>query len=227
MSQPSAHIYLNTQRGISQTEHCRRFHTFNFDGYFDENRQPLGALQALNDDTLIAGADLMMQMTQNTHILTVPLVGGIEFKNNIGQHHFVPAGVVHLFSATKGMQCEIINPYETESINFLQIWIKPTNYSLFLAETKEIPIPIHAYKNKLVTIIEGICYIGQYVGRAEGTYIVKNLHKNVFIFVIEGVFEVQNRLLHARDGLSLKNMMEVAFEALSNDAIVLILEIDE
>jgi quercetin 2,3-dioxygenase len=221
----SAQIYLHDRRGISQTEHFRRFHTFNFDGFFDENRQPFGALQVLNDDTLGACAGLTMHITQNTHILTLPLVGGIEFKNNMGQHQFVPAGVAHLFSAAGGMQCEIINPYETALINFLQIWIKHTNNSPFLAETKEIPIPIQSYKNQLIAIIEGICYIGQYAGREEGTYIVKNSNNKVFIFVIKGAFEVQNRLLHARDGLSLDNVTEVEFEALSSNAIILLLEI--
>jgi len=46
----------------------------------------------------------------------------------------------------------------------------------------------------------------------------------VYVFVIEGAFEVQNRLLHARDGLSLSSATEVEFEALSNDAMLLILE---
>lgn len=69
-------------------------------------------------------------------------------------------------------------------------------------------------------------FIGRYDGREEGIYEVQNPDAHgVFVFVIEGAFEVQNRLLHARDGLSLINVAEVDFEALSNDAMLLILEI--
>ena len=46
-----------------------------------------------------------------------------------------------------------------------------------------------------------------------------------FVFIIEGAFEVQNRLLEARDGLSLWNLSKLEFEALSNDAILMIIEV--
>ncbi|WP_409034090.1 hypothetical protein [Runella sp.] len=68
--------------------------------------------------------------------------------------------------------------------------------------------------------------MGKFGGREEGIYTVRNPERNgVFIFVIEGAFEVQNRLLHPRDGLSLTHVTEVEFEALSNDAILLVLEV--
>jgi redox-sensitive bicupin YhaK (pirin superfamily) len=45
------------------------------------------------------------------------------------------------------------------------------------------------------------------------------------VYVIEGAFEVQYRLLHARDGLALWEAERVEWEALSNDAILLVLEV--
>ena len=66
--------------------------------------------------------------------------------------------------------------------------------------------------------------MGKYDGRREGVFkLTKDTH-TVFAFVIEGAFEVQNRLLHARDGLGLWNLDEVEFEALSNEAIILLIE---
>ena len=67
-------------------------------------------------------------------------------------------------------------------------------------------------------------FIGKYEGRVEDVSTLQN-NNMVFICVLVGVFEVQNRLLHACDGLSLQNVSEIAFEALSNDAMLLILEI--
>jgi redox-sensitive bicupin YhaK (pirin superfamily) len=66
-------------------------------------------------------------------------------------------------------------------------------------------------------------FIGQYDGRAEGIFTSWNPNHSAFIFVIEGAFEVQNRLLERRDGLALRNAEMVEFEALSNGAIVLII----
>jgi redox-sensitive bicupin YhaK (pirin superfamily) len=44
--------------------------------------------------------------------------------------------------------------------------------------------------------------------------------------VIEGAFEVQDRLLHAKDGLAVWDTNEIDFEALSNDAILLLWEVN-
>ena len=43
--------------------------------------------------------------------------------------------------------------------------------------------------------------------------------------VIEGAFEVHGRLLHARDGLALWDTSIAEIEALSNDAIILLVEL--
>ena len=49
------------------------------------------------------------------------------------------------------------------------------------------------------------------------------IESNVFAFVIDGVFEVQDRLLHARDGLALSNFKAIDFEALSNESVILLI----
>ena len=45
------------------------------------------------------------------------------------------------------------------------------------------------------------------------------------VFVIHGAFEVENRLLESRDGLAIWNTDRIELEALSNEAILLLLEI--
>ncbi|MEZ4900467.1 MAG: hypothetical protein R2822_01180 [Spirosomataceae bacterium] len=82
------------------------------------------------------------------------------------------------------------------------------------------------HKNQLLLLFSGNSqgFIGQYNGREEGLYNLTNTQHGIFVFVIEGVFEVQNRLLHARDGLSLQNVASIDFEALSNEAILVLLE---
>lgn len=68
-------------------------------------------------------------------------------------------------------------------------------------------------------------FIGKFTGRAEITHTIAAPYNGLFVFVIEGAFEVQYRMLHARDGLALWDLQEVEFEALSNDAIILVTEI--
>ncbi|HSC39564.1 MAG TPA: hypothetical protein VLD19_16885, partial [Chitinophagaceae bacterium] len=67
--------------------------------------------------------------------------------------------------------------------------------------------------------------IGKFAGREEAVYKMKNPARGLFAFVLQGAFEVQYRLLHAGDGLGLWELPEIELEALSNDAIILFLEV--
>jgi redox-sensitive bicupin YhaK (pirin superfamily) len=224
--QSEATIFLADQRGCSQTDWFRSFHTFNFGAYQAENREPFGTLRVFNDDTLAAEKSLKMQLDENTDVILLPLVGAIEYRNSLGETGFIEAGQVQVFSAAKGMEYEVMNPYSDELVNFLQIWISGQKEQ-FTAKIIQNSFDFED-KNQLLPLFstQERGMIGQFGGREEGVYTVQHPDTHgVFVFVIEGAFEVQNRLLHPRDGLSLTHVAEIEFEALSNDAILLILEI--
>ena len=236
-TQTQAQLYLADQRGCLQIDYFRSYHSFNFGQYNAENRQPFGSLQMLNDDTLTAGHTIKMQVAENTDILILPIVGGLEYKTSLGTG-FLEAGQATVFSLSNGMDYEIINPYEAELINFLQIWL-PNTSSDFSPKIQQTSFDL-TDKNKLIPIFflnsTGLNhnrgssgFIGKYDGRKDGIYQAKKgiQPTGIFVFILSGVFEVQNRLLHERDGLSLMNIQneDVEFEALSNNAILLLMEI--
>ena len=224
-----AQLYIADQRGCSQTDFFRSFHTVNFGQYVAENREPVGALQVVNDNVLMAGNRLRMQVEENTDVLIVPVMGGLEYTSEVG-NGFLEAGQTQLFSLISGMEYEIANPYETETINYLEIWLRNTATD-FKPETQQMVFDL-SDKNKLLPLFSAngsgqpTGFIGRFDGRAEGTYQAASTDNRIFVFVLNGVFEVQNRLLHERDALSLLHVPDskVEFEALSNDAILLVLE---
>ena len=116
---------------------------------------------------------------------------------------------------------------------FLQIWIKHNDTLPFISKKDIIAFNLEN-KNQLLSIQTPLIYpfgsknaffIGQYGGREEDEYVLKNFSNSVFVFVVEGAFEVANRLLETRDGMALSRIETVEFEALSHDAILLLLEI--
>ncbi|QIP11788.1 pirin [Spirosoma aureum] len=236
-TQTEAQIYLSDQRGFSQLDSFRTYYSFNFGHYFQESRKPFGALQLLNDDTLKPGKSIRMIAKTHTTALVIPIVGGLEYRSESGDG-FLEAGQVQIFSLAAGMHYELINPYETELINFIQIWLSddsipstsfPQQTAFDLAAKNKL-LPILSFDSSHTQISRG--YIGRYDGRQEGVYHLQQVTEEVestgiFVFILSGAFEVQNRLLHERDGLALTNLKDGAleFEALSNDAILLLLEI--
>lgn len=225
MAEIEAKIYLSVQRGKTEFSWFRSFHTFNFGNYFNENKAAFGAIRVFNDNTLAAGKSMKMQVEKPTDVLILPLVGGIEFKTSTRYHDFLEAGKLQIFSAEAGMEYEVLNPYSSELINYLEIWIEKENAVSSKTEQSEIDIE---KRNELLPIYSTentFAYFGKFGGREDSIYQLKNTANGIFAFVIEGAFEFQNRLLHPRDGLALWNVSEIDFEALSTDAILLVFEI--
>lgn len=220
-----AQIYLADQRGHSQTTVLRSFHTFNFGSYQADSRAPFGALQLLNDDSLVAGASLSLTVEQPTDVLLLPINGGLEYHSDAGAG-FLEPGQSGRLSLLPGMNYTVSNPYEAETIDLLQLWLTRPDGSL-AASFADTAFDL-SQKNILLPCLpasdENRVFIGRYDGRAENTLAIAP-NQFVFAFVVQGVFEVQNRLLHERDGLSLSAIQDntVAFEALSNDAILLLI----
>jgi redox-sensitive bicupin YhaK (pirin superfamily) len=228
-------IYLAKQRGCSQVSWHRSYHTFNFGAYYNEHKKPAGDLLAFNDDTLKGGASVTRSMKEDEAILLLPMVGALEYKNGSGAAGTVEAGQSHLLFARKNSDVEISNPYESELINYLEIWFRISPAQRIAGEVA-YEFSLDRHRNQLIPFlsasdseekapfkIHGL--IGKFAGREDGAYTIKDPTRRLFVFVIEGAFEVQDRLLEARDGLLLWNTEQVEFEALSPDAIILLLEI--
>ena len=231
MEQEKAKIFLGEHRGLQQSEGYRGFRTFNFGNYFNEHKHSFGNLFALNEDTLAGGHSLKTEVAADSVILLIPVVGTIQFMNREGHQELIAAGQTRIYNASRGGFIRITNPFETELVNFLQVWINPEAAGFFCQDTT-IEFDLANNKNQLVSLTPSVCEtsipfrcaIGRFAGRTDLTYNVRNEKGQVFVFILEGAFEVQNRLLHAKDGLALWNSPAIEAEALSKDAILLVIE---
>jgi hypothetical protein len=64
-------------------------------------------------------------------------------------------------------------------------------------------------------------------GRTDVVYTLRDASGGLYAYSIQGAFEVQYRLLQPRDGLALWNVKEIEAEALSSEAILLVVELYE
>lgn len=230
-SQAEAKIFLSKQRGCSQTDWHRSYHTFNFGSYFSEHKKTFNNIRTLNDDTLKGSSTVKHQAQEDIVVMLVPLVGALEYKNSLGTQGSFDVGQSLIFPALKGTEFEISNPYNNELINYLHLELA-TNKDQNDTHTV-VEFDLNTHENKLISFFavdqeknppDASFHLGKFNGRAEGTHSVKHPSQGIFVFIIEGAFEVQNRLLQPRDGLALWNTDQIEFEALSNDAIILLVE---
>lgn len=223
-------IYLAEQRGCSQTEQHRSFHIFNFGSWFNEYRKPFGSLQVFNDDTLRGSDAVNDTLEEDTLILLLPVIGGLQYSDTLNRHCVVEPGQAGVFAVPQGSSFQVLNPYQDDLINFIQVRLKG-NEQVYPGYAAESTFDLDSHTNELVPLFSGendspvSAYIGRFGGRQECIHRLKDAGKGVFIFILEGVFEVQYRLLQPRDALALWETGEVDFEALSNDAIIFVLEV--
>lgn len=223
IQQHLAQIYKADLRGVTASENFQRLATFNFEKYQDDSRQTFGSLKFLNEEILAPKHKQTNVIASDSEIFIVPLFGGIEYKDNLGNEDFIRVEQIKHITTQKGMSFEVANAFE-ENVSYLQIGFDTEN-QFFESNSSVINFDL-TQKNQLISLFEtanALGLIGIYEGRKEGFYKLKNPSNGIFVFVINGAFEVENRLLESKDGLSLQQIESIEWEALSENAILLLL----
>ncbi|RYE04575.1 MAG: hypothetical protein EOP44_05740 [Sphingobacteriaceae bacterium] len=235
ISQSAGKIFLAEERGHNELNWFRSFNTFNFGSFYNEHKHPFESLYILNEDTLAGNRKISMLAENDSCIVLIPVVGAISFKDSAGNSGLLQAGQAQVLNVYAGTTLEISNPYEEESVNFLQIWIKTPDLQSTVPQLFEFDLDknpnqlLELFSPQKKTLVKTVPQphgvIGKFSGRSEAVYNPAQSGNALFAYVIEGNVEVQYRLMNPRDGLGLWDLEEMELEALSENAIVLILEI--
>jgi hypothetical protein len=218
MLQNPSQIFKSEIRGTIENETYKCLSIFNYLNYNEQSRKPFGNLTVFNDETLGAQKSINYSLDENQIIVLIPLVGAIEL-NIEHTTDFIDVNQIRIFSLEKGESFSILNPYENDLVNFLQIRF---SFGNIISNTVSFDLEI---KNEILNLINNDNFgisIGIFNARNEGNYLIKQ--EGLFAFVLNGAFEFQNRLIENRDGLSISNISEVEFEALSENAMLLIID---
>ena len=183
-----------------------------------------GAIQQVNDEFLFPGGECVKSIQNESLVLILPVVGNIEIQKE-GEKFEIEPGNLFVLPCHDHEFFRIVNSSEEYSANYLLI--KGDFYdtqNIFFPVVFSFDLGVHPnafsllWENARVKVS-----IGKYQGREEDIYHLKK-HNHLFTYVIQGAFEVQNRLLEDRDALILRGSENVDFEALSKEGILLFIE---
>ncbi len=222
-------IHLADQRGVIQNERFRRFSSFGNDDAVYTQRKAFGPLQVFNDETLAAAQSVDISINQACYFVLIPITGAVIIKNSRGKNTMVDVGEVFINYVKKGDTLQLENPYHDNWINFLYLEVnaKPDVFPFF---EEQFSFDFGERQNELIGIIPAdrklpfSLHLGQFGGRKEALYQLIDHNNLMYAFVIAGAFELQGRLMHQRDGLALWQLHQADLEALSNNALLLLLE---
>ncbi|MBH0619506.1 hypothetical protein I3A86_25800 [Salmonella enterica] len=128
---------------------------------------------------------------------------------------------MQLLAVPAGTQLSLRNPYATEVITLLHIWLAAPD-PVAAPRTEAFAYTFAGLAGQLAALVPGVLHLGCFGGRQEAVF--RPQAGRLFAFVLAGAFELEGRLLHAYDGLALWECPAAELEALSPDALVLVLE---
>lgn len=225
-------LHKSDTRGHADHGWLNSYHSFSFANYHDAERMNFGVLRVLNDDTVAAGRGFGTHPHSNMEIISIPLEGDLQHMDDIGNSTVIKAGDVQVMSAGTGVSHSEYNKNKDQPVKFLQIWIIPNKENV-TPRYDQISINDIATKNSLYQILSpnqddsGVWihqnawfHLGEYESETTDSYTLKKKGNGVYIFVLEGEFELENQKLSKRDGLGIWDIDTINFKTNGNSKIL-------
>jgi Pirin-related protein len=230
-------LYLPAEeRGHANQGWLDTYHSFSFASYYNPDRMGFGTLRVLNDDFIKPSMGFGMHSHLNMEIVTIPLSGRLEHRDNLGHTQIISSNEVQVMSAGTGIFHSEYNPSSEEPVNILQLWIYPRANDLEprygiqefdpTLRKDNFQQIVGPDRKKFKTWINQDAWL-HLLDLTDSNSVVYRLNKpqknGVFLFLIDGSANVENQRMSKRDGLGLSEVEEVNISA-NQDSRFLVVE---
>jgi len=225
-------IHKANTRGHADHGWLKANHSFSFANYYNPERTNFGVLRVLNDDSIAPERGFGTHPHDNMEIITIPLEGDLEHKDNMGNGTVIKNGDIQAMSAGTGITHSEFNANNDSYCKLLQIWLFP-NIKNVKPRYDQVKVSTIAKKNKLYQILspnandQGVWihqdawfHLGEYDQKIMDQYPVNKKGNGIYIFIIEGEINVNDQVLSKRDGMGIWNTDSFKFEAQPNSKIL-------
>ncbi|MHA4740975.1 pirin family protein [Dyadobacter sp. MSC1_007] len=208
--------------------------TFSFHGNYDPARIQFGALRVLNDDTVYGGKGFGRHPHDNMEIISIPLKGSLEHQDSMGNAAVINPGEIQVMSAGTGIYHTEFNKNQDQPVSFLQIWLYPdklnvaprygqTDYSKGDRHNRFQQILSPDPNDQGVWIHQQAWFhLAEMDAGIEIEYALKKEGNGVYVFVIDGMVEVNGETLQQRDGYGFWPEGRTVIKALEKSNVLLI-----
>lgn len=226
-------LHKAESRGHANHGWLDSYHSFSFANYYDPSRMNFGLLRVLNDDRVQGGKGFGTHPHHNMEIVSIPLRGELEHRDNTGRHEIIKTNDVQIMSAGSGIAHSEYNASKTDHVEFLQIWIFPKAEDIQPRYDQKTFNPndrINTFQVVVSPDDSSAIHINQDAWLSLGKlnkgvqqkYKIKKNTNGVYVFVIEGDADINDQKLTRRDGLGIWNTDELFISATADVEILLI-----
>lgn len=230
-------IHKAASRGDANHGWLHSRHTFSFASYYNPERVHFGALRVLNDDYVAPGMGFDTHAHDNMEIISIPLEGDLEHRDNMGNVSVIRHGDIQVMSAGSGIRHSEYNKNQDKPVRFLQIWVFP-NQKNVKPRYDQISLDVTQRLNQWQQIIspdpqdEGVWihqdawfHLAKFDQGFSAQYHLKRKDNGVYAFVLKGDVAILGNELNTRDGMGVWDVEEFFVSARSAESEVLLMEV--
>lgn len=223
-------------RGFADHGWLKSHQSFSFAGYYNPERIHFGALRVLNDDFVSGGNGFGKHPHDNMEIISIPLEGGLEHKDSMGNVAVIKNGDIQVMSAGTGIQHSEYNADQKDPAKFLQIWVFPNKRNVE-PRYDQIALNPADRHNQLQQILSpdaddaGVWiyqnawfHLADFDKGVSTEYNIKAKGNGVYVFVLKGDVKIDDQLLNTRDGYGIWDIDKFTITA-DTDAEFLLMEV--
>ncbi|PWN64018.1 pirin family protein [Chryseobacterium viscerum] len=212
-------------------------HTFSFANYYNPERMHFGVLRVLNDDKVESGRGFGTHPHDNMEIISIPLEGDLEHKDNMGNTAVIRSGDIQVMSAGTGIMHSEFNKNSDKLVKFLQIWIYPKKRNV-TPRYDQITLDKTKGHNQFQQILspnaddEGVWihqdawfHLGTFDQNTETLYLVRKKGNGIYAFILKGSAEIGGETIEERDGFGVWDIQEITIKALKEGTEILLMEV--
>ncbi|HEY6163205.1 MAG TPA: pirin family protein [Bacteroidia bacterium] len=223
-----------SERGHADHGWLNAHHSFSFASWYDPSKVHFGLLRVLNDDIVAPGMGFGMHPHDNMEIVTIPLEGALEHKDNTGGHGVISRNEVQVMSAGTGVFHSEFNHSKTEAVKLFQIWVFPKfkNVTPRYDQKKFDP---EGRKNKFQTLVspekEGenlwlhqdtVFSLADLDEGKELEYKIKFEGNGAYVMLVDGEAEVAGQVLGKRDAVGVWETGAFTIRAKKNSEVLVV-----
>lgn len=230
-------LHKANTRGHADHGWLNSYHSFSFAGYYNPERMNFGALRVLNDDTVAGGRGFSTHPHDNMEIISIPLEGDLEHKDNMGTLAVIKQGDIQSMTAGTGVQHSEKNKNMDAVVKFLQIWVVPNKRNV-VPKYNQITTDLDGHKNIFQQIVspvgenEGVQIqqnawfnLGKFDKGISTDYTIHSAQNGVYAFIISGSAEINGTKLEQRDGLGIWETNTLSIKTQTEDTQILLMEV--
>lgn len=220
-------------RGYADRGWLKSAYTFSFADYYNRARMHFGVLRVINDDFIEGGGGFGTHPHNDMEIITIPLEGDLEHRDNMGNGGVIRKGDIQVMSAGTGITHSEFNANNDRPVKLLQIWVFPREKGI-APRYDQMHIGDSAKPNDFQQIIspykddEGLWihqdawfHLARFDSGVSKEYHLKKEGNSIYLFVIHGKARVGDQILNERDGFGIWDTDRFSLEALDNSEILL------